>query len=111
MYETMFVGPFTAEALGRGATAQSLSGVAAWWAQCLPNTYVQGWPALAVLVVAAVIVWALPNSREILDGRDDGGFSFPRWRLSTAWAGVMAILAFASLLLTSRQTGFLYFQF
>lgn len=108
VYTAMFTGPFNAP---DGATAQGLSGASALLAGWLPNHYFQGWQPFALLTLCAVLVWAFPNSREILQGRRDGSRPRLSWRPSGLWASGLALLAFAALILVSRQSTFLYFQF
>ena len=97
VYTAMFTGPFS---LQSGST----DGL-------LPNHYFQGWQPFALLVLCAVLAWAFPNSREILQGRRDGSRPWLFWRPSRLWASGLALLAFAALILVSRQSTFLYFQF
>ena len=111
MYQAMFVGPFNAEGTAMAVSVEGLSALAALGASCLPNGYVQGWQPFALLLTSCVTVWILPNSHEIFYGRRDGTCPRLHWRPSLAWAMGLAGLAFASLLLSSRQATFLYFQF
>ncbi|MBO5490970.1 MAG: MBOAT family protein [Desulfovibrio sp.] len=111
MYRAMFLGPFTPEAAGIAAPPDGLTGLAALAARWLPNGYVQGWMPFALLLASFVVVWALPNSRELFDGRRDGTRPRLSWRPSAAWAAGLAGLAFAALILVSRKATFLYFQF
>lgn len=110
IYTAMFCGPFT-PAAGSGANTEGLSGLAALMGFWLPNHYFQNWLPLALLLLSFVIVWALPNTREIFHGRRDGTQPFLRWQASRAWATGLAALAFVSLILVSRKATFLYFQF
>lgn len=107
MYTAMFTGPF----LAAEQATDGLDGTSAFLTTLLPNNYFPGWQPLALLALCAVLVWAFPNSREILRGRTDG--SRPRlvWRTSGLWATGLAVLTFVSLILVSRQSTFLYFQF
>ncbi len=79
-------------------------------AALLPNRFFAGWLPFALLAVCAVIVWCCPNSRELLYG-GEGARTRLRWRPSAAWATGLAVLTFVSLVLASRETVFLYFQF
>ncbi len=99
MYRAMFAGPLAAD--GAGGT---LSGL-------LCHHYFQDWQAFFLLALSAAIVWCLPNSHEIFFGRKDGGAVRPAFRPTGWWAAGLALLAFASLTLLSRQSVFLYFQF
>ncbi|MDO5483715.1 MAG: MBOAT family O-acyltransferase, partial [Desulfovibrionaceae bacterium] len=76
-----------------------------------PNRYLQGWQPLALLAVCAVLVWCFPSSHEIFQGRPDGTKPRFSWRPTAFWGTALAVLAFASLILVSRQSAFLYFQF
>lgn len=111
MYGAMFAGPFTAEAAGRIADHASLSAVGALAANWLPNNYFQGWMPFALLGISLVLVWAFPNSHELLHGRRDGTRPLLSWRPSAVWATGLACLAFVTLILVSRKATFLYFQF
>ena len=79
-------------------------------AALLPNRFFSGWLPFALLAVCGVIVWCFPNSQELLSDRK-GAPAFLRWRPSPAWATALAALTFAALVLASRETVFLYFQF
>jgi alginate O-acetyltransferase complex protein AlgI len=63
------------------------------------------------------IVWALPNTQEILDQLEKGarrhGSILPRlyWRPNLVWAFGLSCIVFASLMLISEGSTFLYFQF
>lgn len=82
------------------------------WLEALsPNHYLQGWQSLALLAISAVIVWGFPSSHELFQGRRDGSKPWLHWQPNAAWATGLAILAFAALILVSRQSTFLYFQF
>lgn len=107
----MFSGPFTPEAAGLTDAAAGLAGPAAVLASWLPNGYLQGWMPWALLLASFVLVWALPNSREILHGYRDGTRPRLAWRPSALWASGLAALAFVALILVSRKATFLYFQF
>lgn len=97
VYTAMLTGPFSLQPGPTGGL--------------LPNHYFQGWQPFALLILCAVLVWAFPNSREILQGRRDGSRPWLAWRPSRLWASGLALLAFAALILVSRQSTFLYFQF
>ena len=77
----------------------------------LPNRFFSGWLPFALLAVCGLIVWGCPNSQEMVFGGKEGGRSRLRWRPSAAWAAGLAVLTFAALVLASRETVFLYFQF
>ena len=111
MYKAMFAGPFTREAAGLSATTDGLAGFAAMVARWLPNNYIQGWIPFALLLVSFFVVWALPNSHEVLHGRRDGSHPRLGWRPTAAWATGLAVMAFLTLILVSRKATFLYFQF
>jgi hypothetical protein len=91
--------------------AEGLTGWAAWVAIHLPNGYFQGWMPFALLIVSMVITWCLPNSREMFRPRPDAAPSRLQWSPSGAWAVCLALMVFASLILASRKSTFLYFQF
>lgn len=89
-------------------------------AALLPNRFFSGWLPFALLLVSGVIVWCCSNSQELVYGRKDGkaGRDWPapgrerlRWRPTKGWATALAVLTFAALVLASRETVFLYFQF
>lgn len=107
VYTAMFTGPFGAAEI----STQGLGGISAFLAALLPNNYFPGWQPFALLALCAVLVWAFPNSREMLRGRADGSLPWLAWRATGLWATGLAVLAFVSLILVSRQSTFLYFQF
>ena len=111
MYGAMFTGPFTAQAAGFTADHAGLSSAGALAAQWLPNNYFQGWLPFALMAISVVLVWAFPNSHELLHGKRDGSRPLLSWRPSAAWATGLACLAFVTLILVSRKATFLYFQF
>ena len=111
VYTAMFRGPFTRAAAGLDPDLTGLTGLAAVTARWLPNNYFQGWLPLVMLLLCFVLVWAFPNSGEMLHGRRDGSLPRPAWRPSAGWAAGLAVLAFAALILVSRKATFLYFQF
>lgn len=85
-------------------------GLCAPWEVLFQNNYVQGVLPLALLGLCFVLVWALPNTREIVFGRK-GGNPWLRWSPSVAWATGLGCLTFVSLIMLSRKSVFLYFQF
>ncbi|MDR1777798.1 MAG: MBOAT family protein [Desulfovibrio sp.] len=99
MYAAMLHGPF------------AVSGAEGCLAALLPNNYFLGWQPFALLALSFVLVWAFPNSRELLRGRADGSSPWLRWSPSALWAGGLAALVFVCLILASRKSTFLYFQF
>jgi hypothetical protein len=107
----MFRGPFTRVAAGLDPALSGLTGLAALPARWRPNTYFQGWQPLALIALCFVLVWAFPNTGEMLHGRRDGSLPRPAWRPTAGWATGLAVLAFAALILVSRKATFLYFQF
>ena len=111
MFKAMFSGPFTPEAAGITASTEGLAGLAALATRWLPNNYFQGWLPFALLFISFAVVWALPNSREVLHGRRDGTRPLLNWKPTTAWAAGLGTLAFFTLILVSRKATFLYFQF
>lgn len=106
IYTAMFTGPFTSS-----AEATGLEGSAATLATLLPNNYFAGWQPFAFMLLCGLLVWAFPNSREIFHGRRDGTAFWISWRNTVAWAVSLACLTFVTLILVSRKTTFLYFQF
>ena len=80
-------------------------------AALLPNRFFSGWLPFALLLVCGVIVWGCPNSQELVFGPKEGAQPRVRWRPTTGWAAALAVLTFAALVLASRETVFLYFQF
>ena len=99
----MFEGLFASEFVSQGLQG-TLSGA-------LPNHYFQDWSSIAVIILACILVFAFPCSHEIFSQRED---LRPRWlhfQPTGRWAVGLALLAFASTLLLSRKTVFLYFQF
>ncbi|MDR0816582.1 MAG: MBOAT family protein [Desulfovibrio sp.] len=101
VYTAMFTGPFAAAKEGGAGALAAL----------LPNNYFQGWQPYALLLLCALLVWVFPNSRELLRGRADGSFPKFAWRASGLWATGLAVLTFIALILVSRKSTFLYFQF
>lgn len=73
--------------------------------------------AAAALAVCFFIVWALPNTQEILNQIPDDQVRKPSllprllWRPTLPWSLAITALLCASLLLLDASTRFLYFQF
>jgi D-alanyl-lipoteichoic acid acyltransferase DltB (MBOAT superfamily) len=73
--------------------------------------------AASALGACFFIVWALPNTQEILGQLPHGLVRMPSllprltWRISTAWSLATTLLFCASILLLDASTRFLYFQF
>jgi D-alanyl-lipoteichoic acid acyltransferase DltB (MBOAT superfamily) len=73
--------------------------------------------ASLVLGACFFIVWAMPNTQEILGQLPNDQVRMPsllprlRWRVSAAWSMGIAVLFCLSLLLLDASTRFLYFQF
>lgn len=135
MYDAMFCGQLLAwqpVPLSGADAGAGLAGFLAWldpgnpqslMAALLPNHFLAGWLPWALLLVCGVVVWLCPNSRQIVHGREgsaEGRAGRPEaagrrawlvWRPSRAWATGLAVLTLVSLLLASRATNFLYFQF
>lgn len=100
LYQTMFTYPFIpAETVA--------SNTSDYFGQILPNHYFTGWQPVGLLLICVFLCWGCPNSTQILSGRHTQFF----WRPSRSWAICMAMLAFLSLTLLSRQSTFLYFKF
>jgi len=72
------------------------------------------WP---FIVAVFVVIWALPNTQEILgqtETNESAGsliLSKLRWKPGLIWCGGMIVLIVASLALMFASTSFLYFQF
>lgn len=96
IYKAMFCGPFPARALHDQGLLD------AW----LPNHYFTTWQPFALLACCATVCWILPTSRQFMTGE-----SGLKWSPATGWAAGMAVLAFLSLIMLTRQSAFLYFQF
>ena len=77
----------------------------------LPNHYFQDVFGLVLLGLSALIIFALPSSHEIFNQREDAPKPWLHFRLSKTWAFTSAVLFFASLVMLSRKSAFLYFQF
>jgi len=73
--------------------------------------------AAAALSICFFIVWALPNTQEILGQLPDDQVRMPSllprlaWRVSAAWSLGIAGLLCVTILLLDASTRFLYFQF
>ncbi len=73
--------------------------------------------AIAALLFCFFIVWALPNTQEILGQLEKGAVRyrsiFPDlyWKPNPAWTAGLCVILVASLMLISESTSFLYFQF
>jgi len=76
------------------------------------NKYIRGiWPVI-FLAVSGLLVWCFPTTRQLINGmRIDGTRPWLVWQPDTRWAVGLAVLTFGALLLLSRKTVFLYFQF
>jgi alginate O-acetyltransferase complex protein AlgI len=86
-----------------------LAPLAARWGGALPAWIgvggmgtLGGGTQLAWLGAALVIVWALPNTQEIMARR---------WEPSLRWAVIVALLAFAGIIGLTRASTFIYFNF
>ncbi len=78
------------------------------WAGLFPNNYVQGWWPFIWLALSGIIVWCFPTTRRLIEGAEGARFV---WKPDARWAAWLALLAFVSLILLSRKSVFLYFQF
>lgn len=83
----------------------ALSGWDRLFGEWLCNGYFNG-PGLALLAAGFLLVWAFPNSGQILEGKSRLAF-----RPGKVWAAGTACALFASLLFLGRKSVFLYFQF
>lgn len=85
------------------------------WETIFGNHYINDWQPLLLMALCAIVCWGFPTTRELVFGRKgrDGTvrWSWLRWSPSAAWATGLACLTFASLILLSRKSFFLYFQF
>lgn len=73
-------------------------------------------PRLAIMVLAAVIALAAPNSQEIIDGwsRNQSRRRIPdilRWHPNVAWAGALSAMFFVALPFMAKTREFVYFNF
>jgi alginate O-acetyltransferase complex protein AlgI len=82
------------------------------WATLFANNYIRDvWPMI-YLATSGLLVWCFPTTRQLIDGkRADGVRPWLVWQPDKRWAAWLAVLAFGALLLLSRKTVFLYFQF
>ena len=72
--------------------------------------------ASLMALVLLPVVWFMPNTQQILGETETGKDPDPaplglRWKLSAAWALVMALTFFLGLVYMSSGSTFLYFQF
>ena len=85
------------------------------WEAMFANHYINDWQPLVLVALCALVSWGFPTTRELIYGRQgrDGTVtrSWLAWSPGTAWATGLACLMFASLILLSRKSFFLYFQF
>lgn len=74
------------------------------------NVAVAAW-----VLMLCVIVWALPNTREIMEGAEPAAATARRrllaWRPTLGWATVMGAMAAFALLAVTGTSEFLYYQF
>jgi D-alanyl-lipoteichoic acid acyltransferase DltB (MBOAT superfamily) len=70
-------------------------------------------PALLILILAAIIALALPNTQEIIEGGREKPLEkyALRWRPNPIWAAVLAFLMLASATRLTTVREFVYFQF
>ena len=98
VYSAMFAQPLAAT-----GAAGDLQGF-------FPHHYFQDWTDFALLALSAFIIWALPASHEITSRRQDTT-CWLRFSLTRSWAVCLSLLFLLSLLMLTRQSAFLYFQF
>ena len=74
--------------------------------------------SLALLFFAMVLVWATPNSQQILGKYapvltfgEEGGMKWLRWQPNWIWALIVAVLFWLALFNLNQATTFIYFQF
>ena len=94
----------------KGMVQGLTGGLCAPWEVLFANNYIQGIQPLLLLLFCLILVWCFPNTREIVFGRKDGK-PWLSWSPSAAWAAGLACITFASLIMLSRKSVFLYFQF
>jgi D-alanyl-lipoteichoic acid acyltransferase DltB (MBOAT superfamily) len=90
-----------------------------WIQQISNNSAFLRTPLPAALAVAACLflVWAMPNTQEILGQLDRESVRLPsllprlKWRPTAAWSLVLTVLFCGAILLLDANTQFLYFQF
>lgn len=82
------------------------------WETLFANNYVRdAWP-LIWLGISALLVWCFPTTRQLISGtRADGSLPPLVWKPDVRWAAALALVAFGALILLSRKSVFLYFQF
>lgn len=102
MYTAMFAGPLASQ-LPTAPTTETPAIITL----LLPNHYFSSWQPFALLGASFAICWLLPNSQQILSGKN----RWLAWQPSRTWATALALLAFVSLVFISRQSVFLYFRF
>lgn len=113
IYNAMFAGPFFTDGLSGNAAVLNASfgmdDIASVIKGAAPNNYLNGWQPYTYILVCAVICWFFPNSRQIIHGSSQQANL--RWAPTKGWSVSLAFLAFIALILLSRQSTFLYFQF
>lgn len=72
----------------------------------------------ALTIVAMILVWATPNSQQILgkfapvlERVEEGGMKWLRWQPNAIWAVVTALLLWIAAFNLNHATTFIYFQF
>ena len=90
---------------------QNMQGLDLFIAKYLPHHYFQGWIPFGLFILCSIIVWVFPNCHTIFNGYKDGSSSFISFKPSKSWAYALSILVFITLILVSRKSTFLYFQF
>jgi hypothetical protein len=82
------------------------------WSALFANNYVRdAWPVV-YLAVSGLLVWCFPTTRQFINGTCAAGTRpWLVWQADKRWAAGLAVLTFGALLLLSRKTVFLYFQF
>jgi alginate O-acetyltransferase complex protein AlgI len=100
---------------GMGNSFASIS-----WLSDIPSTssfMTHSSSCLVILVICFFIVWALPNTQEILGQLDKESVRtrslFPRlaWKPTLVWSLTLTVVFGLSILLLDASTRFLYFQF
>ncbi|MBI3560727.1 MAG: MBOAT family protein [Gammaproteobacteria bacterium] len=91
--------------------------VSAWGWQFQPLRYFDGSGNLIMMILMVLLVWWLPNTQQIMAAYRPAVQPvkkiqcWPRWRMSTAWAVVIAIGGLVAVLRLSHVSEFLYFRF
>ena len=72
------------------------------------NGYFASPMSFVPLAAAAVIVFAMPTSREFTAGRQDGSRPWLSWSPTALWAALMAVLGFCCLVWSWNPAPFIF---